>query len=298
MNNERPVEKHGLVLLDKPEGPTSHDMVDAARRALGVRRIGHAGTLDPFATGLLLLLVGEATRLQDYFLHRDKVYEGVIALGVETDTGDLTGKPVRELAPAHWPKIEAPMIRAIIAEHFSGEIQQTPPVFSALKVDGQRAYALARSGREVVLSPRKVTLGAFVISEPVDGRIPFRLRCSSGTYVRSVAVDLGKALGIPAHLHSLRRAAIGDLSVSGACQAAELGSAPILPVEKCLPLAGELTLTGDHPTVAGLRKGRWQLLMRDMKTEGLWAVRVDGDLAQIYEREGEKLRMTYNLLKG
>jgi tRNA pseudouridine55 synthase len=217
-------------LVDKPAGVTSHDVVNAARRAVGEKRIGHAGTLDPFATGLLVLLVGRATRLLQYVHDEPKVYDATVAFGAETDTEDLGGAVVREAPrPTRAALLEA-------ASRFVGTIEQVPPQYSAKRVDGQRAYALARAGVEVELKPvtitvHELTLSDFVEEGGVVTACRMRVACGGGTYIRSLARDLARAVGSAAHLTALRRTGAGDFSVDRAIPYEQLraGVAPLAP---------------------------------------------------------------------
>jgi tRNA pseudouridine55 synthase len=197
----------GLAVVDKPAGCTSHDVVALARRRLQTRRIGHAGTLDPDATGVLLLGVGRATRLLRFLGTLPKSYEGEVVLGVETSTLDAGG----EVTSVHDMSAVAPADVRAAAAHFVGDIDQVPPMVSAVKVGGRRLHELAREGREVERAARSITVHRLEV-EPVAGEAQvYRLRveCSAGTYVRTLAADLGAALGGGAHLRSLRRTAIG-----------------------------------------------------------------------------------------
>lgn len=208
--------KDGLLLLDKEPGFTSHDAVQKSRRVLRQKKIGHCGTLDPDATGLLLLTLGTATRLTRFLIRAPKVYEGVIRFGVATDTYDAAGKVVTE-APAE--AVAALDLAAVAAamRGFQGEIQQQPPPYSAKKVQGVKYYELARRGEEVPSEPKEVTVYEFVpLGEIADGRLRFRLSCSSGTYARGLAHDLGAALGVGGHLAELRRTRIGGFRVEDA----------------------------------------------------------------------------------
>jgi tRNA pseudouridine55 synthase len=210
----------GVLLLDKGPGSTSHDAVQRARRLLGQRRIGHCGTLDPDATGLLLLTLGQATRLTRFLIHAPKVYEGTIRFGVATDTYDASGritaeKPIEGLDAA---RVDAEIRR------FVGTFEQQLPAYSARKVQGVKLYELARRGEEVPESTKEVTVYELErTGELADGRLPFRLACSSGTYARAIAHDLGAALGVGAHLAALRRTRIGPFSVADAVTLDELG---------------------------------------------------------------------------
>jgi tRNA pseudouridine55 synthase len=202
----------GLLLADKQKGITSHDVVDIFRRRTRIRKTGHTGTLDPMATGLLVLCVGRATRLQSYLMGLEKTYEGEIQFGWATDTYDAEGKAVGEPVPFDVSGIDfAPHVAA-----FSGEIDQMPPAYSAKKVDGVRAYELARKGEAVALKTKRVTVHELAILGIEGSVVRFRLRASAGTYVRSVAHELGIAIGSAAHVKSLRRTAIGPFTVDEA----------------------------------------------------------------------------------
>jgi tRNA pseudouridine55 synthase len=196
-----------VLPVDKPEGPTSHDVVARARRALGTRKIGHTGTLDPFASGLLVLCVGRATRLAEYLTGLPKSYMAEARLGVETDTLDREGRVVAETdgwEVLGWEEIESAAVGLV------GEIEQVPPQFSAKKVGGEAMHRKARRGEVVQLAPVPVTIDALEI-EGVDlPTVTFAVRCSSGTYVRALARDLGERLGVGAHLTGLRRTSVGD----------------------------------------------------------------------------------------
>ena len=195
----------GVLLIDKPEGPTSHDVVDRLRRILGVRRIGHFGTLDPFASGLLVVGVGRATRLCPFFSASDKTYEGRLRFGIATDTYDRTGRPTSSASPP-WP--DAAALDGAIS-NFVGEISQLPPPFSAKKLRGRPLYAFARRGQETERRPCPVTVWTFDRVSYVPPDLAFRVRCSSGTYIRALAHDLGARLGCGAHLTDLVRLAAG-----------------------------------------------------------------------------------------
>ena len=210
----------GLLLVDKAPGGTSHDVVQQVRRALRQKRIGHCGTLDPDATGLLLLTLGQATRLTRFLIHAPKLYEGVIRFGIATDTYDAAGRVVAELPIGDLgePAVDAAMTR------FVGTFEQTLPAFSARKLGGVKFYELARRGEEVPETTKEVTVAEFARTGPLaDGRVPFRLSCSSGTYARALAHDLGAALGCGGHLSALRRAAIGPFRVEDALSVEEIG---------------------------------------------------------------------------
>ena len=198
--------------MAKPAGPTSHDVVDIVRRALGEQRIGHLGTLDPFAKGLLVLVVGRATRLTPFAAGWPKSYEGVIRLGVTTDTDDATGAVV---ATAPWTGITLTQLAAVIGG-FRGGYAQRPPAYSAVKIEGERAYRRARRGEVVAPEPRAVEIRELQIVEAAVPDLQFRATVSAGTYLRSLARDIGAALGCGAHLSALRRTAVGPLRLADA----------------------------------------------------------------------------------
>ena len=215
--------RNGFLLVDKPAGPTSHDVVQAARRALKERRIGHTGTLDPAATGLLLLCIGKATRLQQYLLAWEKTYCGEIRLGWGTTTYDAEGEPLAAARPV--PELTEADIASLV-ERFSGEIEQLPPPYSAKKSGGRKFYELARAGEEVPLQPKRVTVQSMALTAAGPDRIGFEVTCSSGTYLRSLAHDIGEALGCGGHLASLRRVRIGPWRVADAVSAETLANRP------------------------------------------------------------------------
>ena len=213
MTTVDPLRRGVLFLIDKPAGCTSHDVVERVRRATSLARIGHSGTLDPMATGLLLLCAGGAARLQGFFTRLDKSYEGVIRLGRSTTTYDREGETVgSERDPS---AVTAGLLEEAAAT-FRGEFQQSPPPYSAKKVQGRKFYELARRGEAVPLLPKKVRVSSFTLGEPREGRAEFAISCSSGTYIRSIANELGEKLGCGAHLESLRRTRIGDFHVRDA----------------------------------------------------------------------------------
>jgi tRNA pseudouridine55 synthase len=218
---------NGILAIDKPAGVTSHDVVNAVRRILHERRVGHTGTLDPFATGLLVVLVGRATRLAQFLSGHEKEYEAVIRLGYATDTGDVSGNPVTAVQDGstrlgHWTREEIDTAMASLR----GEIDQIPPMYSAKKQGGRRLYELARRGEEVERTPVRVTVHLFettagsseLLKDNSDGTFDLRVRvsCSAGTYVRTLAEDFGKRLEVGAHLAELRRIRAGDFHLNQA----------------------------------------------------------------------------------
>jgi tRNA pseudouridine55 synthase len=202
----------GLLLVDKKSGLTSHDVVETFRRRSRIKKVGHTGTLDPLATGLLVLCVGKATRLQAYLMGMEKTYEGTIQFGWATDSFDAAGTPAGEPNEVNVEHIDFEPLLA----RFRGEIEQMPPQFSAKKVQGVRAYELARKGEVANLTPKKLTVHEFEISAVQGSTVRFRVRSSAGTYVRSLAHDLGAAAGVPAHLKELRRTAVGNFNINDA----------------------------------------------------------------------------------
>jgi tRNA pseudouridine55 synthase len=227
----------GILLIDKPEGVTSFEVVRRARRALGMRKIGHLGTLDPMATGLLPLCLGEATKLVPYLMPEPKVYRAQVRLGVATDTQDATGVVV-----ATCEALPAPEQIYQAAAAFRGEVTQVPPMYSAVHCQGERAYRRARRGETVDLAPRTVTVYELTVDEVAIPEFTMTVRCSQGTYVRTLAKDLGEALGCGAHLAALRRLEAGGFQVEAAlplAALAELGreelARRIIPLSHCLP---------------------------------------------------------------
>jgi tRNA pseudouridine55 synthase len=208
-----PLTRGVLFLLDKPEGLTSHDVVERVRKATAFPRIGHSGTLDPMATGLLLLCAGGAARLQGFFTRMDKSYEGTIRLGRATATYDREGEP-------SGPDRDHTHVTAEAVEEaanaFRGEFLQSPPPYSAKKVGGRKFYEMARKGESVPSLPKTVRVSRLHVGGLAAGRLDFSIACSSGTYIRSIASELGERLGCGAHLESLRRTRIGDFAVSDA----------------------------------------------------------------------------------
>ena len=219
----------GVICIDKQPGMTSHDVVAQARHILNHRRVGHAGTLDPFATGLLVLLVGRATRLTQFLTGLEKEYEAIIRLGFATDTADRTGTPISEAATGQeW---SAEQIEEALAG-LRGEIDQVPPMYSAKKQGGRKLYELARKGAEVERAPVRVCIHEFEPLKPkgewlknnLDGTVDFEVRvvCSSGTYIRTLAEDFGKQLNVGAHLAELRRTRVGDFTIGEALTLVQL----------------------------------------------------------------------------
>ena len=250
---------NGVLIIDKPAGFTSHDVVNRARRILHQRSIGHLGTLDPMATGVLPLVTGNLTRLAQFYTASEKSYEGTIRFGFATDTYDADGDPT---TPPQQVSLRAEEVEAVAAL-FRGLIEQTPPPFSAKKIKGVPAYKLARQQKEVKLQPVQVEVKEFEILAVEVERAHFRARVASGTYMRSVAHDMGRELACGAHLESLRRTAVAEFTLDDAHTLEQLADAASNPLalddffvhpRKLLPNLP--SVTADEPTVARIRTGR------------------------------------------
>ncbi len=249
---------NGVLILDKPAGLTSHDVVNRARRILQQRSIGHLGTLDPMATGVLPLVTGSLTRLAQFYTASEKTYEGAVRFGFATDTYDADGEPTS--AP-QAVLLQAGEVEALAAP-FRGVIEQTPPPFSAKKIHGVPAYKLARKQKEVVLKPVQVEIKEFEILAVEGARARFRARVASGTYMRSVAHEMGQRLGCGAHLESLRRTAVAEFEIANAHtleqleEAVRRGSGEELFVHPRQLLPQFPSVTADEANAARIRSGR------------------------------------------
>lgn len=225
-----PKELEGILLVDKPTDHTSHDVVARLRGKLKMKRVGHAGTLDPMATGLLVILVGKATRVSNYLMSLDKEYEGTIELGKKTDTQDAEGE-VMETRPV--PPLSAEQIVAAM-KSFLGDQYQKPPMYSAIKIDGVPLYKSARRGEEVEREPRFIRVNSWDLTGLALPRFDFRLRCTKGTYVRTLANDLGEKLGCGAFLAALRRTATDKFHISQALTLDQINALSLPEIEKRL----------------------------------------------------------------
>jgi len=233
----------GIVLIDKRGGKTSFDVVKTVRKILRIKKVGHAGTLDPFATGLLVILLGQGTKLSPYLMSGEKIYRATMRLGVETDTQDPTGRVIQTKTV---PDLEPEYIREKTLG-FLGEVEQVPPIFSAVKYKGKRAYELARKGLKVELKKRKVRISSLKVLTVDLPDVIMEITCSGGTYIRSLAADLGRQFGTGAHLKALRRLSSGPFAVKDAMNLIELAfrfsnSAPkdtIIPLREALPTVKE-----------------------------------------------------------
>jgi tRNA pseudouridine55 synthase len=223
-------EMEGVLLVDKPQGLTSHDVVYRLRRKLSMKKIGHAGTLDPMATGVLIMLIGKATRISQYLMSVDKAYEGEATLGVVTDSQDAEGEV---LTTVPVPPLSEEQVREVM-KGFLGDQYQTPPMHSAIKVDGVPLYKLARKGEEVEREPRFIRVMSFELLTFNPPKLTFRLLCTKGTYVRTIAHDLGQKLGCGAHLSALRRTGSGKFSLEQCLKLDEIEALPLPEIEKRL----------------------------------------------------------------
>jgi tRNA pseudouridine55 synthase len=269
----------GLLLVDKPAGITSHDVVDSVRRTLATRKVGHAGTLDPMATGLLLIGVGRATRLLRFLGGLAKTYEGTLRLGVETDTLDADGEIVRESPVDITEEQLAGAMRGMV-----GESRQAPPAYSAVKVGGRKLYEAARAGERLEAEPRPIRVDAFDLLsfEPPDAT--FRVVCSGGTYVRVLVADVGAAVSTGAHLTTLRRTAIGPYRVEDAVTPDAVHEP--LPVEAAVGHLPRLDLDADEAAAAS--HGR---PLGPVGIEGPYGVfGPNGHLIGVYEDDGPRAR--------
>jgi tRNA pseudouridine55 synthase len=255
-----PFTQSGLLLIDKPEGPSSAHVVHRVKKILGAKRVGHLGTLDPFASGLLPIGVNDGTKIADIFLGGAKSYRAVMVLGVATDSQDSTGKivderPVPVLADDDLRRLEA---------KFSGAQTQVPPMFSALKKDGVRLYELARQGQEIERAPRAIQIDRLELRRLSDAEIEFEVTCSRGTYVRTLAADMGMELGCGAHLKRLRRLSCDHLSLDEAVSIEQLeatmdgGTVPLMPLARALSHLP--AVSWDSRSIARLRQGQQEVL--------------------------------------
>jgi tRNA pseudouridine55 synthase len=274
----------GLVVVDKPAGLTSHDVVARVRRLADTRKVGHAGTLDPMATGVLVVGVNRATRLLGHLMLTDKAYDATVRLGVATTTDDAEGE---EVSTSSTSNLDEATVRATLAE-FVGDLLQVPTAVSAVKVDGKRAYARVRAGEHVELEPRPVTVHGLVVhavrlgGEVVD--VDLSLRCTSGTYVRAIARDAGARLGVGGHLTALRRTAVGPYRLDVARTLDQLAEEVTILSISDAARAAFLSVDLDKSKADDVRVGR----PLDVALEGLSAVFApDGEFLALYEpREG------------
>ncbi len=289
----------GILLVDKPQGWTSHDIVARTRRLAGTRKVGHAGTLDPMATGLLIVGLNSSTRLLTYIVGTDKEYLATIRLGQSTTTDDAEGDIVDEAPQDAVSAVTDDAIRSGIAD-LTGEIEQVPSSVSAIKVDGKRAYARVRAGEEVVLQARPVTVSEFELLAtrrlPAAIDLDVRVVCSSGTYIRSLARDLGAALGVGGHLTALRRTRVGSFSVEDAhpIEALDVASALVPAAEAATTLFERFDLTEQQ--AIDLTHGK-RIHVADRENGGgepLAAIAPTGHLVGLIEFRGKEARTLVN----
>lgn len=278
----------GVIVVDKPTGWTSHDVVGKMRRIANTKRIGHLGTLDPIATGVLPLVIGRATRLAQFYTRRDKMYEALVRFGLATDTYDRGGSPTSEETQ---PEVTAADLERLL-DRFRGDIMQTPPPVSAKKVDGVRAYKLARRQVPLQLEPAPVHIYELALLEVHGSEARLRAHCSGGTYIRSIAHDLGQALGCGAHLRDLRRIASAEFSLEQArtipqldqlAADGRLGEA-LIPAAQLLPDFPSVYV--DPLTVGRIRQGKnfpVSPFRVERGTRYVKAISIDGDLIAIGE---------------
>lgn len=272
---KKPATTHGIAVVDKPAGVTSHDVVAMLRRRFDERQVGHGGTLDPSATGVLVVAVGKATKLLRFVEKTRKAYIGEIVFGVETDSLDADG----EITATHeMDDISLAGAQALVNEHLLGDIEQIPPMVSAIKIDGKRLHELARAGIEVDRPPRPVTIHSFTLMPTDESNVLLAaVECSSGTYIRTLAADLGHLLGGGAHLRKLRRTAVGRFTIG---EAAGPEDCVLLPVEDAVRTLDRIDLTGREADLVA--DGR---VLPAWEGAGPWALfRPDSTLAAVYER--------------
>jgi tRNA pseudouridine55 synthase len=270
----KPATTHGLCVVDKPAGVTSHDVVGMLRRRFGERQVGHAGTLDPDATGVLVVAVGMTTKLLRFIEKTEKRYTGEVVLGTETSTLDSSG----DVTATHdMSGVTVDDARRVAAEHLTGDIMQIPPMVSAIRVDGKRLHELAREGIEVERDPRPVTISSLVVDEgPEPGVFTIDVTCTAGTYIRTLAADLGRLLGGGAHLRNLRRTAVGAFTID---EAAAPDECELLPVDTAVRGLNRIVI--DEPTAALVANGR---VLPRFDGVGPWAVfSPDRVLLAVYE---------------
>ena len=278
MARRKPATTHGVAVVDKPAGVTSHDVVGMLRRRFGERQVGHAGTLDPDATGVLVIAVGKATRLLRFVEKTRKGYTGEVVLGSTTSTLDSAGDV---LATFDMGAVTLDEARAVVAAHLVGDIEQVPPMVSAIRVDGKRLHELAREGIEIERQPRPVSIHQFdIVDWAGTGVLAIDVECSAGTYIRTLADDLGRLLGGGAHLRNLRRTHVGEFTVD---ESASPDDCQLLPVASAVRALVRVTV--DDPVAALVAHGR---VLDQWEGVGPWAVFSEADeLLAVYESFGD-----------
>jgi len=280
----------GILIVDKPDGMTSHDVVAAVRRILHTKKVGHTGTLDPFATGVMVVLVGRSTRLAQFLDRDEKEYEAVVQLGFETDTGDRTGtQKLDQLAPADTA---AELDWEDVLEHFRGRLTQTPPMYSAKKIDGKRLYEMARKGEHIDRQPVNIEIRELeLLDKPLDGRpssIQIRVVCSAGTYIRTLAEDIGRKAGVGAHLAELRRTRAGKFDLVQSVTLEALKDSPD-PACNLRPISEAVS----HLPSFAVAADRTAKTLNGMSTRVGDVAFVSGQAIQMLSPEGELLAIGF-----
>jgi tRNA pseudouridine55 synthase len=277
----------GILNVDKPSGWTSHDVVARIRRLASQKRVGHAGTLDPLAQGVLPVLLGRATRLADFIQSGRKTYAAVVKLGTATETDDAEGAVI---ATSAVPPLTEPLLEQTLAT-FHGEILQTPPKYSALKVAGRRAYAVARAGGNVELEPRQVTIDELLLRAWSPTELTLEITCSKGTYIRALARDIAAAIGTVGHLASLRRTRVGPFLVENALTLEQLADrgvpASLLPASCAIPDAPRFRADADQSEK--LRNGR-PIGVEMLRSDSVWVYDPSGQLVCLASADSGWLR--------
>lgn len=279
------IQVNGLLVINKPSGKSSHDLVYAVRRITGEKRVGHAGTLDPMATGVLVICLGQAVRVSEYLIDHDKTYRARVRLGLETDTFDATGRVVA----TREANVSAADIGAAL-NSFTGKISQRPPAHSAIQRDGVRAYKLARRGIALELEPREVEIYSIDLREVRGDEVEFDVHCSKGTFIRSLAHDLGQILGTGAHLNGLTRLASGPFTLEASMTLDELEAAAahaevaryLLPLDRALLRFDLLHL--DNATARAVRQGKFIPMPGNLTTPLVRAYDEQGGLVALLEK--------------
>lgn len=283
---------NGVLIIDKSAGPTSHDVVASVRRVLRMKKVGHTGTLDPAATGVLPIVLGKATKLSRYLVGCDKSYRGVITLGVTTDTLDAVGEVLEEKpVDVTQEQIEA------VLEQFRGDIKQVPPMYSAKKIDGKKLYELARQGVEVEREAKDIRIDELKLISFDGTNITVDVTCTSGTYIRVLALDIGEALGCGGHLSALRRTRVGSFDLSSAITIDDLADAPQKAKELTLSMGDALVSLPaiEIPSDIGVMiKNGYQLTVADLKTLDLPDFKVD-DALMLRTLEGDLVAVVRSL---
>jgi tRNA pseudouridine55 synthase len=277
----------GVLVIDKPSGMTSHDVVDVIRKRFKTKKVGHAGTLDPDATGILLLGVGRATRFLSYAQDSPKRYRATARFGSSTTTQDASGDVI-DTRPCSFTREE--LQRAL--EKFTGAIEQIPPMVSAVKIGGERLHAIARRGEEVDRPARPVTVFELGLIEFREGDHPeadLDALCSSGTYVRTLINDVGEVLGCGGHMTVLRRTETGGFSLAEATPLDDVGTEHLLPLTESVRVLAGLDLAGDHARDVSFGRKLPAAIAPDLDDGDLVALRVDGALVAVYRRAGDLL---------